>query len=52
MRDLILRDCRKRISQFHNMSDIEIYNWMCNNYACKDFQLIRECSFVIFRESR
>ncbi len=52
MKDIILTECRKDISRFSNMTDIEIYNWMCDTFACKDYEMIRECSFIIFNESR
>ena len=53
MEEYILNECRKRILKFHNMSDIEIYNWMCDNYkGCSNYEMIRKCSFIIFEESR
>lgn len=53
MEGYILDECRKYILKFHNMSDTEIYNWMCDNYkGCRDYEMIRRCSFVIFKESR
>lgn len=53
MEEYILNECRKHILKFHNMSDIEIYNWMCDNYkGCRDYRMIRKCSFIIFEESR
>lgn len=53
MEEYILSECRKRILKFHNMSDTEIYNWMCDNYkGCSNYEMIRKCSFIIFEESR
>lgn len=53
MEEYILSECRKRILKFHNMSDTEIYNWMCDNYkGCSNYEMIRKCSFIIFKESR
>ena len=53
MEEYILNECRKYILKFHNMSDTEIYNWMCNNYkGYKNYEIIRKCSFIIFEESR
>lgn len=52
LEESILKDCRKNISNFHNMSDVEIYEWMCDNFVCRDYELLRRCSFVIFKESR
>ena len=52
MKTYILNECRKYIFKFHDMSDMQIYNWMCNNFASKDYEMIRECSFIIFTESR
>jgi hypothetical protein len=34
------------------MFDTEIYNWMCDNCRdCRDYKMIRKCSFIIFEES-
>lgn len=53
MKEYILNECRKHILKFHNMSDTEIYNWMCDNYkGYKNYEIIRKCSFIIFEESR
>ena len=50
--DYILEYCRQNLKRFHNMTDMEIYNWMCDNFASKNYEKIRECSFIIFKESR
>lgn len=53
MEEYILNECRKHILKFHNMSDTEIYNWMCDNYkGCRNYEMIKKCSFIIFEESR
>lgn len=52
MRTRILTECRKDIQRFSKMTDTEIYNWLCENYWCKDYEMLRECSMVIFFESR
>ena len=52
MREQILNYCRKEINKFSTMSDTEIYNWMCDNFYTKDYEMIRQCSMQIFKESR
>lgn len=52
MRKQILKECREVIQRFSKMTDSEIYDWLCNNYWCKDYDMLRECSFIIFNESR
>lgn len=52
MKDKILQECRENIQNFSKMSDSEIYDWLCNNYWCKDYEMLRDCSFIIFYESR
>ncbi len=52
MQEQILEYCRKDIKRFSKMSDSEIYDWMCWNFASKDYQMLRRCSTVIFEESR
>lgn len=33
------------------MTDMEIYDWLCGNYpACKDYELLRRCSFIILKQ--
>lgn len=51
-RKYILDYCRKNIKRFHTLTDVEIYDWMCSNFASRDYQMIRECSRIIFDESR
>lgn len=50
--DYILNYCRKDVLRFSKMTDTEIYNWMCDNFAEKDYEMLRKCSFIIFKESR
>ena len=52
MRENILSYCRQNISRFSAMSDTEIYNWMCDNFYTKDYEMVRQCSIQIFKESR
>ena len=52
MEEYILDECRKHILKFHNMSDTEIYNWMCDNFYTTDYEMVRKCSRIIFAESR
>ncbi len=52
MQEQILEYCRKDIKRFSKMSDSEIYDWMCWNFASKDYQMLRRCSTIIFEESR
>lgn len=51
MKERILKECKNNIGMFSKMSDIEIYNWLCENYWCKDYKMLRECSFIIFNEN-
>lgn len=50
--DYILNYCRENIDRFSKMTDSEIYDWMCKNFYEKDCEMIRRCSFIIFKESR
>lgn len=52
MKEQILEYCRRDIKRFYEMSDSEIYDLLCNIYFCKDYEMLRECSFIIFKESR
>lgn len=52
MKDMILNYCRQNLQRFSVMSDTEIYNWMCDNFYTKDYEMVRQCSFSIFYESR
>lgn len=52
MKDMILSYCRQNLKRFSVMSDMEIYNWMCDNFYTKDYEMARQCSFIIFHESR
>lgn len=52
MREMILNYCRENLERFRRMSDMQIYDWMCRNFATKDYEMVRECSFIIFKESR
>lgn len=52
MKDMILKECRKNIRKFKIMNDMEIYEWICNNFYITDYEEARECSFIIYRESR
>lgn len=52
MKNTILFYCRQHINKFYNMSDTEIYEWMCNNFYYNNYEEIRKCSFIIFNESR
>lgn len=52
MMNYILSECRKTLSRFRKMNDIEIYHYMCNNFFSTDFEMIRRCSFIIYNESR
>ena len=52
MEEYILDECRKHILKFHNMSDTEIYNWMCDNFYTTYYEMVRKCSRIIFAESR
>lgn len=48
----IVNYCKNNLHKFANMNDMEIYDWLCNNYACKDYEMIRRCSFIIYKDSR
>ena len=52
MENKILNYCRKNLKRFSMMSDTEIYDWMCNNFYTKDYEMVRKCSMIIFKESR
>ena len=52
MREQILNYCRNDLKRFQTMTDVEIYDWMCGNFASKDYPMIRECSRIVFNESR
>lgn len=51
MKDMILNECRSNLNRFKTMNDIEIYKWICDNFYCTDFEMMRKCSFIIFKES-
>ena len=52
MENMILENCRKNLTRFSTMTDVEIYNWMCDNFYTKDYEMVRKCSRIIFDESR
>lgn len=52
MENMILNHCRNNLTRFSAMTDVEIYNWMCDNFYTKDYEMVRQCSFSIFYESR
>ena len=52
MENMILEHCRNNLTRFSTMTDVEIYNWMCNNFYTKDYEMVRKCSRIIFAESR
>lgn len=52
MKDMILNHCRQDLKKFSTMSDTDIYNWMCDNFYTKDYEMVRQSSFIIFHESR
>lgn len=52
MKEIILNYCRDNIEKFKSMSDMEIYEWICENYYIRDYEEARNCSFIIFYESR
>lgn len=52
MEKMILNHCRNILKRFSDMSDVEIYNWMCENFYTKDYEMVRRCSRIIFEESR
>lgn len=47
----ILVYCRKDITRFSKQTDHEIYNWICENFAPKDYEMFRRCATIIFEES-
>ena len=52
MENMILEHCRNNLTRFSTMTDVEIYNWMCDNFYTKDYEMVRKCSRIIFDESR
>lgn len=52
MKEIILNECRQNLRRFRDMSDMQIYDWMCWNFATKDYSMVRDCSFIIYKESR
>lgn len=52
MREQVLDYCRNKSLMFHTMSDLEIYNYICDAFWIENFTVARECSLIIFRESR
>ena len=50
MEEQILSECRKHLLEFSGMNDTEIYNWICDNFFCTDYNMMRVCSFAIFHE--
>lgn len=52
MEKLILKTLMDNVSKFSKMTDTEIYDWICNNFYCNDYEMMRKCSFIIFKESR
>ena len=52
MENMILEHCRNNLTRFSTMTDVEIYNWMCDNFYTKDYGMVRKCSRIIFDESR
>ena len=52
MDEIILEHCRDNLTRFSTMTDVEIYNWMCDNFYTKDYEMVRKCSRIIFDESR
>lgn len=52
MGNMILNYCRNNLNRFSNMTDVEIYNWMCDNFYTKDYEMVRKYSRIIFDESR
>ena len=52
MENMILEYCRNNLTRFSTMTDVEIYNWMCDNFCTKDYEMVRKCSRIIFDESR
>ena len=35
MENMILEYCRNNLTRFSTMTDVEIYNWMCDNFTRK-----------------
>lgn len=52
MEDMILNYCRNNLNRFSVMTDVEIYDWMCDNFYTKNYEMVRKCSRIIFDESR
>ena len=52
MENMILEHCRNNLTRFSTMTDVEIYNWMCDNFYMEDYEMVRRCSRIIFEESR
>lgn len=52
MKDYIINYCQQQLKRFSSMSDIEIYNWMCDNFCTKDYSMVRQCSMQIYYQSR
>lgn len=55
MKERILKDLRKMgMEYFHKMTDVEIYKFICDIFYLRnnEYQIARECSFIIFNESR
>lgn len=47
MENIIKDFCFKNIKMFSNMNDMEIYDWICENFWCKDYQMMRRISLEI-----
>ena len=52
MENMILNECRNNLNKFSKMTDTEIYNFICDNFHIKDYEMARKCSWIIFEESR
>ena len=52
MEEMILDYCRQDLHRFSKMTDMQIYEWMCWNFATKDYQMLWKCSIIIFEKSR
>lgn len=55
MKEKILTDLRNMgMEHFKKMTDVEIYKFICDIFYLRDdeYQIARECSFIIFNESR
>lgn len=47
----ILNFAFKNIKRFRNMSDTEIYDWICETFYVEGhYDVARNCSFIIFEE--